>query len=653
MFKTFKKIFFVGFYLHSFSVYSQDEKSLEELVVTANKSPQKQNQTGKVISVLSDSLLKANLGMNLGQILSQQVGVLVTGQSQTMGSVQNVSLRGANFGHTLILIDGVPVNEPSGIGSSFDINQIPIQQIERVEIMKNGQSSLYGSDAIGGVINIITKQKSKEKLNYTANIYTGNMKTAQATVGISGTFNKTSYSLNQTLITTDGFSSAIDKNASKVLENDGYKSSNTSFNISQEISKDLNLRGFYRYNVYKTDLDEGAFIDDKDYTYLSKNNQAGLGLTLKIKPGKITFNYLFNQTFRNFKNDSTNVPFNAFTSFSNTDYLSKASFGEVFANLRLSKVAELLIGMDYRAQNMSYEYFSVSAFGPYEDTPIKPENAKINNQSVYTSLNFNFENGLGMELGGRLNNHSTYGGNATYSLNPFYVINERLKIFTTMSTSFKNPALYQLYSPYGNLDLQPEFAKTVDLGWQYFGENPSNNFRIVYFNRAYSDLIFFSSLNEPPYGQYINLTSQKNDGIEIDGKYGIKNLSINANYTFLSGKISDDLILYEKSINTFLRRPNHNFNLNLGYNFSKKLKGSATFQYQSKRNDLYYDGDTFSNAAVILNDFAQIHTNWSYQINNKWGAFIQIQNLTNTSFTEVYGYSSRPFTFIGGLNFLK
>jgi vitamin B12 transporter len=653
MFQTFKKILFVGILLQPILSFSQEENQLPDVVVTANKYPQKLAQTGKVLTIIGDSVIKANVGLSVGQLLSQQVGVLVIGSGQTVGSTQNVSLRGVNFGHTLILIDGVPVNEASGIGSTFDINLLSLQQIERIEIMKNGQSSLYGSDAIGGVVNIITSRKSKDKRNITSSIAAGTQKTLQGNFGIFGTINKTTYNFSQSLASTGGFSSAAPKTNKEEFEADGFKTSNSQLYITHDLNKKLSINGLYRFNAYKTDLDEGAFVDDQDYVYLSKNHQIGGGLQLELPKGKLVFNYLYNQTYRNFLNDSAHVAPSAFSSFSNTDYTSKASFAEIFTNFKLHKTTEWLIGADYRAQNMAYDYFSVSSFGPYTDTPILPDLAQINNQSIYSSLNVNLKTGLGLELGGRFNNHSVYGNNFTYSVNPFYAVNDYIKFFATASSSFKNPALYQLYSPYGNLALQPENAKTVDLGWQIFGKSKTNYLRMVYFNRRYTDLISFLSISKPPYGQYVNLAEQTNDGLEVDGNLNHKKLSLSSNYTFLDGKISDDLKSNSKEINAFLRRPNHNLNFTVSYSFSSKLKGSVTGQHLSKRNDLYYNSDTFSNSAVILDGFSQIHTNWNYKINDELGVFLNIQNITNKTFTEIYGYSSRPFTALVGLSFAK
>jgi vitamin B12 transporter len=142
------------------SAYSQKNKNLDEVIVTANRFEQKQSLMGKVITVLDDSLLRANAGKSLGDLLNQQVGITVVGSQQPLGSTPLVYIRGARTGYTLILIDGIPVYDPSLIENNFDINFLPIDQLARVEILKGGQSTMHGSDAMAGVINIITKKNN-------------------------------------------------------------------------------------------------------------------------------------------------------------------------------------------------------------------------------------------------------------------------------------------------------------------------------------------------------------------------------------------------------------------------------------------------------------------------------------------------------------
>ena len=169
-------------------------KSLDEVIVTANKVAQKQSQTGKVVTVIGKEELQHSAGKSVGQVLNEQAGVWVNGAMQTLGSVQTVFMRGANSGRTLILMDGIPVNDPSQITGDYDLNLFSITDVERIEICKGAQSTLYGSDAVAGVINIITIKKDVNKpVNVKATVAYGNQNTIKGNVQVYGKTGKLTY----------------------------------------------------------------------------------------------------------------------------------------------------------------------------------------------------------------------------------------------------------------------------------------------------------------------------------------------------------------------------------------------------------------------------------------------------------------------------
>ena len=127
------------------------DSTLSEVTISAPKYPEKLARSGKVVSVISAEMIQANLGKSLGELLQQSVGVAVVGARSAPGTNQEIYVRGANTGHVLLLVDGFPVNDPSNITSVMDWNLINLATIERIEILKGGQSTLYGSDAMVAV----------------------------------------------------------------------------------------------------------------------------------------------------------------------------------------------------------------------------------------------------------------------------------------------------------------------------------------------------------------------------------------------------------------------------------------------------------------------------------------------------------------------
>jgi vitamin B12 transporter len=131
---------------------------LQEVEVRASKYPSKLSQTGKVVTIISQEQIQRSFGRSLGELLQESVGISIVGARSAPGSNQEVYVRGANTGNVLLLIDGFPANDPSHISSVLDWNLIDLGSLERIEIMKGGQSTLYGSDAMAGVINLVTRK---------------------------------------------------------------------------------------------------------------------------------------------------------------------------------------------------------------------------------------------------------------------------------------------------------------------------------------------------------------------------------------------------------------------------------------------------------------------------------------------------------------
>ena len=487
-------------------------KPLDEVTVTtANKVEQKQSTTGKVIAVITKEQIEKSSGKTVAQILNEQAGITINGAYNAAGSVQTVFMRGSNAGRTLILLDGIPMNDPSTITTDFDLNMFSINEVERIEVCRGAQSTLYGSDAVAGVINIITVKKDiNKKLNAKATISGGSLGTLKTNVQVYGKVNKLTYTTRFSKLITNGFSSAYDSTGIKGYDNDGYNGEVAHAAVQYEINKQMMVKTFVMNSQYKADIDASVFTDEKDYTINNKQFSSGVGFMYKSSLMNVTANYQYTQIGRSYINDSGFVA--GFSKFEKNEYSGRTQFVEVFASLNLGNGFTLLQGGDFRIGNMSNDYLSISSFGPYA-TSFK--DTSMSQTSLFSSLIFNSSNKkLNVELGGRLNTHSRYGSNYTYTFNPSYTINTAYRIFSSIASGFKAPSLYQLYAGggIGNAALLAEKSVNYEIGLQH--QHKKINNRLVFFYRDIKDGIDYRNPNPGITSGYFNFIQHENQKLK-------------------------------------------------------------------------------------------------------------------------------------------
>jgi vitamin B12 transporter len=651
MFKNVKSFIVVGFCLFTNQIIAQT--LLDEVTVTANKTEQKLSQTGKVVTVLTDSILQKYQGQSVAELLSRQAGFTIVGANGALGSNQEVYLRGASNGNTLVLIDGVPMYDPSYISSGFDLNLLNICECDRIEILKGAQSTLYGSDAVAGVINIFTKKGNSAKpISTLVSINGGSFGTFRNTLAVNGLIKKFYYDIQYSNLVSKGISAAYNKidllsSASPtVFDNDGFKQNNLMVNFGFNATEKLTFKFRGMLNNYKNDIDAGPFTDEKDYTSKQNLSMIGTSVDYKTANGKLVFNYNLAENKRIYTDDSTYIAPTAFDKYSKSTFGGVTQFSDIYWSNKVSDNFQFVVGSDFRKANLAQTYVSYSAYGKYEADPIGKDTSNTTINSIYGSGLISTK-AFFLEIGGRFNSHSIYGKNFTYSFNPSYLLGKYVKTFLNISSGFKAPSLYQLYSPYGNKGLNPEKSTSSEIGLQLFSKNKNSNVRALYFARNLSDVIFFQAMSKSPYGKYINFDKQHDQGIEIEGNSQIGKLNIWGNYTYVTGKITQKDTTY----NNLFRRPKNTINLGIGYQVSAKFYTSVSLKSLGERTDRFYNENTYGTENTVLKAYQTIDLYANYKISRSLKMYIDLKNITNQTYFDSYGYGTKPINFMAGVNF--
>ncbi len=615
------------------SVFGQQKDSLqksltpaqlEDVIVTANKIEQKQSGTSKVITVITAAQIQQNAGRTIAQLLNEQAGLSLPGALSNLGTVPSIYMRGAASGRTLILLDGAPVGDPSMISNEFDLNLVPLNQVERIEILKGAQSTLYGSDAIGGVINIITKSKGSPFVSGALSY--GSYGTKQGIFQFNSNFKKLDVAIGFENQNADGFSSAKDITNKGNFDKDGYQNNSFFVKAKYQIDSLWNLQVSSRKTAYNAAIDYGGFKDDKDNAF--KNATTMSGLVLKYKKAKTNFQlqYQYTTQDRTYLNDSSD---RTYLIYEDNQYAGTTHFADAFLSTPINKNIQWIIGTDFRYGSYNQTYASISQYGPYND--VFKDTFQFQN-ALYTSalINDNSKKWL-LELGARYNNHNRFGNNQTFTFNPSYAINDQVRLIASISTGFKAPSLYQL----GNNDqLKAETSFNTELGISF--RKGQVFARAVYYNRNIKNGIDYNYIDY----NFFNFIQQKVNGLEIEIQHPITEQHLfSLNYTLMNGQETNqnritttDTITY----NYLLKRPKHSLNAQWNFTINSKWNASLTGRFISERKDV----GGYASPDVTLSNYTLLNAAIQYKWSKRVLVFANGQNLLNDNFSEVNGYNA-------------
>jgi vitamin B12 transporter len=290
-----------------------------------------------------------------------------------------------------------------------------------------------------------------------------------------------------------------------------------------------------------------------------------------------------------------------------------------------------------------FQFHEMDSNTPYD--AIAAESAKFSSIDPYLTAVYNSDFGLNLNVGGRLNMHSVYNSNFVFNVNPSYSFSEiPLKLLASYSTAYITPSLYQLYSPYGNLDLTPEESSTVEAGFEFSLLDKKLTLNTITFYREEQNPFGFYTNPDTYASNYINIVGRNNaKGVETMVSYSFSNaLKVNANYTFTQ---------VEEPLSRLI--PKHKGNISLDYQATARSFFNINYQYVDQRKDAFFDGGTFATTAVLLDSYQLFNAMAKYDvIKNRMNVFASINNILNEEFVETVGYSTKGRNFKIGVNVL-
>jgi vitamin B12 transporter len=614
----------------STNVLSQEKnekvEALNEVVVTATKFATNKKNVGKVVYQITQETIENSQGKTIVDLLNDVPGVEINGNFSTKGQNLGYYIRGGRNRQVAILLDGVNVNDPSSFNGDFDLRQIDINQVEKIEVLKGASSTLYGTGAATGVINIILKKASKQGFNGTFNSSIGS-NTSSENSNLSAEEFSTNFNFNGTLgkldyllaLNANGSSglSAAESTTSNQFEEDHFSRQNVMLKVNYAFNENFKIGLLTSFDEFSTDFDGFDFDPvtfasipaDRDNNLNSVQKRVGVNADYTYTKGALKIRTFFTDINR------TETP--------SDNFFNGEVYGfDIYNNYMFNDEFSFLAGVTSQYQDMIQR----TSFSTIEEG-----SGKQHFYDPYLSVNYMSETGLNLNVGGRLNIHSEYGNNFVYNVNPSYNFNideNNVKVFASYSTAFITPTLSEIFTKLPSIDeLLPEETTTVEGGFDVsIGDQIT--FNATYFYREETNKIGY----DPNTFQTINdLGTFSAKGFETEVSYEVtKSLRLLANYTFI-----------DRDENLLLKIPQNKFFIKANYNLAKNTFTSLSYRWVDETQD-------FGNVALDSYNLFDLFINHSI-LDNKVTFYGSLTNILNEDFQEIAGFTTRGRNYNLGL----
>jgi vitamin B12 transporter len=526
-----------------------------------------------------------------------------------LGGTTGVFMRGAAPSSTLVLIDGVQVK--SNTSGSFDFSNLQMDNIERIEILRGPQSSLWGADAVGGVINIITK-RGKGKPTHTLTFEGGSFSTFKETLGSSGSIKQFDYSVSASRTDSEGFSAFNEERGA--TEDDGYQNTTLSSKMGFNFLEDGRVELIGRYTKARSEFDglNLAFVLSDSPNHILRNETFYFALPIQksITPwwdAKLNTNM-------NYEELDTKDP-----TFGDSVILSRTYTVDFQNNISLGKYASAIFGFEHQVTDGYNNSNNISL--------------KNRSQGYYLQGNLNWEDRAFLTAGIRQDVNSQFDNSFTYKVEGAYRFKSwGTKLRAAYATGFRVPSVNEVLFPFfGNINIQPEESDNWEVGFEQKLAGDRVTVGANYFYTDFKNLIIFDLATFVAQ----NIGEATSKGIEAFAKFSIlNNLSLITNYTW-------NQAVDESTGSLLIRRPRHTFSATMHHTWKEKLSTLVTVNYRSK----------MVSGTGLVGERTIVRAALSYPLNNNWRLTARGENLFNEKYEESLGFGTAGISGYAGFTY--
>ena len=595
-----------------------------ELVVAATRTAQPIEKIGASVTVLTQATIDASQAISVPELLVQQPSVNFT-RNGGPGASTSLNIRGAESQHTVVLIDGVKLNDPSSTQGGFNSGNLLVGDIARIEILRGAQSTLWGSQAIGGVVNIVTADPTAP---FTSSVEAeaGARRTGYLRAGAGGATDRITWRLAGGYYTTDGFS------AFKTgKEKDGYQNTGVSGRVRVALARNVSAEVRSVYSKGKNDFD--AFNGDSAEFGRTEELVVYTGLNFALLDGRWNnrLGYAYTDTDRENLNPAR--PTGPIT-FDAAGKNKRFEYQGVFA---VSDIVTATFGGESETSRMRTRSPTVTT----QNAPFRT--GRVGVDSLYGQLQVEPVQGLTLTGGMRYEDHDTYGSHTLGQVAAAYALNEGDTVVrASFGQGFRAPGLYELYSEYGNTGLSPEKFDSWDAGVEQRFLGGKARVSATWFHRqADNEIRFFSCASGSAtavcnpggvfrFGYYDNVQKTKAQGVELIGEVKpVQGLTIVGNYTYTDAE-SNSGVTKGKQLT---RRPKTMGNLSATYRWPI---GVAT-TIAARRVGRTYNNDTNTQ---VVKGYTLVDLRASYPISQTLEVFGRIENVFDEDYQTILNYGA-------------